>query len=93
MVWDFDDQALEAKMAAANGAAANVAAAGPGAAANMALANLNISNDQLLTLITVITAGQQAAAGGAAAPISVASLVQPLGACTLGREKLKRPKK
>ena len=54
----------EAKMAAANGAAANI----------------GISNDQLLELITAITAGQQGAAGGAAAPISAAALVQPMGA-------------
>ena len=78
--------------AAAAEAAANEAAAN-GAAANGAAANIGISDHQLLTLITAITAGQQAAAGGAAAPIQATALVQPMGACTLGREKLKRPKR
>ena len=78
-------EAAAAAEAAANGPAAN------GAAAIGAVANISISNDQLLTLITAITAGQQAAVGGAAAPIQATALVQPMGACTLGREKLKRP--
>ena len=80
-------------MAAVNGAAVNVAAAGPGAEANVAAANLNISNQQLQDLIIAITAGRHGAAGGAEATSSAAALVQAMSACTLGREKLKRPKK
>ena len=80
---------VEAAAAAQAAAAVEV----NGAAAIGAAANIGISNDQLLTLITAIMAGQQGAAGGAAAPIQVTALVQPMGACTLGREKLKRPKR
>ena len=52
-----------------------------------------MSKEQLQDLIAAVTAGAAGGAGGAAGTISAASLVGPMGACTLGRDKLKRPKK
>ena len=49
-----------------------------------------MTNQQLQDLIAALTAG---GAGGATGTISTAALVGPMGACTLGNDKLKRPKK
>ena len=57
------------------------------------MAAVNITNQQLQDLIAAVTAGAAGGAGGAAGTISAASLVGPMGACTLGNNKLKRPKK
>ena len=57
------------------------------------MAVVNITHQQLQDLIAAVTAGAAGGAGGAAGTISAASLVGPMGACTLGRDKLKRPKK
>ena len=57
------------------------------------MAAVNVSNQQLQELIAAVAAAASGGAGGAAGTISAASLVGPLGACNLGREKLKRPKK
>ena len=57
------------------------------------MAAVNITHQQLKDLIAAVTAGAAGGAGGAAGTISAASLVGPMGACSLGRDKLKRPKK
>ena len=49
-----------------------------------------MTNQQLQDLIAALTAG---GAGGATGTISTATLVGPMGACTLGNDKLKRPNK
>ena len=57
------------------------------------MAAVNITNQQLQELIAAVTARAAGGAGGAAGTISAAALVGPMGACTLGNDKLKRPKK
>ena len=54
---------------------------------------MNITNEQLQDLIRGVIAGAARGAGGATGTISAASLVGLMGACILGRDKLKRPKK
>ena len=54
---------------------------------------LHITHQQLQDLIAGLVAGAGGGAAGAAGTISAASMVGPMGTCTLGRDKLKRPKK
>ena len=49
--------------------------------------------DQLQTLIRAIQAGGGGDAAGAAGPMKAAAMVGPMGPCTLGKDKLKRPKR
>ena len=54
---------------------------------------MNITDEQLQELIRGVIARVAGGAGGAAGTISAASLVGPMRTCSLGTDKLKRPKK
>ena len=51
---------------------------------------LHITNQQLQDLIAAVTAGAAGGVGGAAGTIAAASLVGPMGACTLGSAPIEK---
>ena len=54
---------------------------------------VQLTQDQLLTLIRGVLEGVGGGAAGAANPTVAAAMVGPMGPCTLGKDKLKRPKR
>ena len=54
---------------------------------------VQMTNAQLQDLIVGCIAGAGGGAAGAAGTMSAASMLGPMGSCTLGKDKLKRPKK
>ena len=54
---------------------------------------VQMTNAQLQDLIVGCIAGAGGGAAGAAGTMSAASMLGPMGPCTLGKDKLKRPKK